>query len=299
MAQYKSRHTGKQIDDLLDAAGGASRYSFFDNGFFSVNQRGAKTFTQNAGTAYAYGTVDRWRARNAAVTVNDDGSLTISKIDSSQITDLSQTIEPSVRSYIVGKTITMSALMQDGTLYTQTFVCPDTTVVVRTDKPVAFVVLVNGSGMHFCYRINADSGVATIRAVKLELGSVSTLANDSPPNYAEELAKCQRYFYRIHANSSGYGNAGTGVVTSATRALTVAALPVEMRANPTLAYRDLNDFRIYTGATFVPSALAFDVPSDQRPVLRWTISGGTVGQGCTALISNTSATGYIDFSADL
>jgi hypothetical protein len=36
----------------------------------------------------------------------------------------------------------------------------------------------------------------TIHAVKLELGSVSTLANDTAPNYTDELLKCQSYFER-------------------------------------------------------------------------------------------------------
>lgn len=42
-----------------------------------------------------------------------------------------------------------------------------------------------------------------IYAVKLELGSVSTLANDGPPNYAEELAKCQRYFRKDYIAFNG------------------------------------------------------------------------------------------------
>ena len=41
----------------------------------------------------------------------------------------------------------------------------------------------------------------TLKAVKLEIGSVSTLANDAPPNYAAELAKCQRYFQRFRTES--------------------------------------------------------------------------------------------------
>ena len=36
----------------------------------------------------------------------------------------------------------------------------------------------------------------TFKAIKLEFGTVSTLGMDTAPNYATELLKCQRYFFR-------------------------------------------------------------------------------------------------------
>ena len=58
----------------------------------------------------------------------------------------------------------------------------------------------------------------TIRAAKLELGYLSTLArkdedgnwilNDAPPNFEEELAKCQRYCQVL----DGFGWIGMGVI---------------------------------------------------------------------------------------
>ena len=42
-----------------------------------------------------------------------------------------------------------------------------------------------------------------IQAIKLELGTISTLANDPPPNPALELAVCQRYQRRITHNGNG------------------------------------------------------------------------------------------------
>ncbi len=47
---------------------------------------------------------------------------------------------------------------------------------------------------------------------KLELGSVSTLANDGPVDYGMELAKCQRYLKRINGgNASVYRAVKVGV----------------------------------------------------------------------------------------
>ena len=78
----------------------------------------------------------------------------------------------------------------------------------------------------------------TIVAAKLELGPFQTLAhkegskwvpNDPQPNYATELAKCQRYFYKTQgaleyrgiAINQWYMNNGT------------IELPVSMRIKPT------------------------------------------------------------------
>ena len=61
----------------------------------------------------------------------------------------------------------------------------------------------NAKTYSFRFYINGNSGVLQIKAAKLELGPVQTLAhkegdtwvlNDPPPNRALELAKCQRYY---------------------------------------------------------------------------------------------------------
>lgn len=53
------------------------------------------------------------------------------------------------------------------------------------------------------------SSGGTIRAAKLETGSVSTISCDAPPDYATELYKCRRYYrtydkaYYVYASGSG------------------------------------------------------------------------------------------------
>lgn len=53
--------------------------------------------------------------------------------------------------------------------------------------------------------IYIGSTATNITKVKLELGSVSTLANDPPADYGEELRKCQRYYYDSSYNNSDLG----------------------------------------------------------------------------------------------
>ena len=67
-----------------------------------------------------------------------------------------------------------------------------------------------------------EAGAVTVLAIKLELGSVQTLArkegdtwvlNDPPPDKALELAKCQRYYERDFVDR-GYGIADTNTGVS-------------------------------------------------------------------------------------
>lgn len=75
-----------------------------------------------------------------------------------------------------------------------------------------------------------------ISAVKLEAGIVSTLALDlmQPSDYAAELRKCQRYFYRIGGEDKNY-SLGTGYVRNTTGIWLPVPLPVAMRARPLIS----------------------------------------------------------------
>ena len=70
-----------------------------------------------------------------------------------------------------------------------------------------------------------------IRAIKLEKGSISTLAMDTIPNYASELLKCQRYFIRTSIVNTGF--LGIAVAQNANYAL--VSIPVmNIRTTPTV-----------------------------------------------------------------
>lgn len=75
-----------------------------------------------------------------------------------------------------------------------------------------------------------------VEGVKLEIGTTQTLFYKdqiiTPPNYAEELAKCQRYQYVIGYNNNvhGYGYSQTNTAGDA-----FIPLPVTMRTSPTIS----------------------------------------------------------------
>ena len=98
--------------------------------------------------------IDRWNLTNGSVTLTSNG-LTLSGTIT-QILELA-----------VGTDVTASVSMYSGTA----------------------TAAYNNSAKTFT--ITSSGG--TIRAAKLEKGTVSTLANDAPPDYGESLALCQRY----------------------------------------------------------------------------------------------------------
>lgn len=128
---------------------------------------------------------DRWKLVSGSVTINSGGIV------------LNGTIAQ-VLEYAVGQTVTATVLTPDGV----TDVTP-----VYDDETKTFTVTAQGK---------------TIRAVKLELGSVQTLAHQDAngawvlneiPDYGEQLLKCQRYlrpagtqFITSQASGNMYGS---------------------------------------------------------------------------------------------
>jgi len=99
----------------------------------------------------------------------------------------------------------------------------------------------------------------TIIAAKLEIGTRQTLTkpdengtdvlNDPPPNKALELAKCQRYFFRIAEYRA------TGYVMSATAVRLFIFTPVVMRITPALESGFIINQLICGGQSYDTSSL--------------------------------------------
>lgn len=197
-----------------------SNPNLLDNPWFTVNQRG---FTSNSNPSVGTHVVDRWAVRynpssgavavaNNIVTLTSNGGLLI----------IGERFEENVG--FSGKTMTASIMLSDGTIYSGTGVFPSKNgtdkVVITTDDFNAYYQYSASSGNYPMLGISCQANKTTsIKVVKLELGSVSTLAMDTAPNYTTELLKCQRYYHKY--------------ATEALRPTNMYDCVPEMRVNPT------------------------------------------------------------------
>ena len=210
---------------------GLTGKNLLDNPRFQINQR-CKTIYN--GETY---TVDRWTSRfsggNGVTTVLETGGIRIYRP-----TDFAyaiQYLDEDVRNLIRGKTVTISMICDNGQASiglsykgSATEYCPSGTGVVSAtlDVPNDYYDTVAVAIR------NVTGNPVDIKAVKLELGSVSTLANDVPPNLAEELLKCQRYFVRLDAIKCPIAPV---LAWSTTKIYPMVVLPTAMRASPSIS----------------------------------------------------------------
>ena len=198
---------------------GGSNPNLLLNPWFTVNQRGRTSFS----TTGMF--VDSWRVTGGSLTytINADGSVTIGRGGTGNFANRID-LPPAA---LVGKTITLSVMLGDGEIghWTTTVPAPTTSSQLILNRAfggrnINFYLMAANSAYGYSLGISSNnpSTDITLRAVKLEIGSVSTLANDAPPDYASELAKCRYYFQRVtvagsnrEAVTMGYSYTGGGV----------------------------------------------------------------------------------------
>ena len=171
--------TNKQL--TKDVSGITNR-NFLDNGWFTINQRGQMNYPSNAYT------VDRWSnnvstAIESNTVVKTSSGVTVNN-GANAVVSFNQKIENPAN--LSGKAVTMSAIINN-TLYSKTATFSDVRIAVTSD--IDFTMS-DTLGL-VSIEIAGANTVTSIRAVKLEVGSVSTLANDVAPDDAFELAKCR------------------------------------------------------------------------------------------------------------
>lgn len=270
--------------------GGGIGRNLLDNGWFTVNQRSATT-----GAINAY-FVDRWfgdassAAYLSSITVNADKTVTITPA-SGQSAGIAQKFEDV--SQITGKTVTASVMYADGTIDQGSAVFGANATFIDNAN---IYVAIKGAGDVIFFRPKTTK---TLKAVKLELGSVSTLANDSAPNPATELMKCMRYFQRI-GSLSGFARVGVGIIwTGSGAAVTFIPLLAPMRTISSVTQSGLyvcapggNQYNVtsigYNGRS--ANGISVDFHSVSH-----SLSAGTPVFIGTAY----NGVGYIDISADL
>lgn len=284
-------------DYKINGVGLASRISgknFIINPDFTINQRGQSSYSGSG----VY-TVDMWRLGTAAgtLTVNSDGSITLNS--SAANFELHQKL-PDLP-LLNGKLVTASVQLSDGTIYSGTCV-----VDTNTDGTPIMVSLgstgfnlelrIIPASSYYVLRLRAPLSGQTvnIKRIKLELGSVSTLANDPPAHEGEQLALCQWYLYRIN-NESTLKRLGSGFCLNSTTAYIYLGLPVEMRITPTVNFSNCKVAT--TSGNYGITGIALAWAKNQAGLIV-TSSSLTTGAPCY-LRMEAADVAHIEFSAEL
>ncbi len=301
MSNYTSKYTGQEIDAGIDhsqssgnphgtnlAQVGGSNPTFIINGDFRnpVNQR-VITNGQTISNGYS---IDQWKAYNLTFVTLDSTGITVRP--SSGVCVFSQIIENGYNKFN-GKVLTFSMLI-DGTMYVGTGTC---NLILGSSCTVVQAAITGGSefidiffdGANLmCRYVSELSTARKLMCSKLELGSVSTLANDPPSDDGEQLAKCQRYFVRfnypqyacisIASSDTGYimyslslatalriGNPTLSITCSPTRssdALTLADVTINTTSAGMVTLGKLYSGAAQSSTIFAASAGHIDLSAD-------------------------------------
>lgn len=271
---YTHKYSGEEIDDAVDkirsgAGEGAVRFdqaqaltpaqqsqaqanigttwpcnpNLLDNWYFRrpVNQMGQTEYT---GNVYY---IDRWRSWDG-----DSASLSVVSGGIKTAGTLYQYFEPAVFEELWGKTVAISLLLADGTLYTDYFALKRAdwyTVPIKAHglDVVQFGINNNNFGNqnnNFLRVQPATIGTLsdTILAAKLELGPTQTLAHregdkwvlNEVPDYGDQLRRCLRCC-RVDDFTDSYTVAAFGVAVSETYWRGFLPSYSDMRTKPTIA----------------------------------------------------------------
>jgi hypothetical protein len=129
--------------------------------------------------------------------------------------------------------------------------------------------------------------------VQLEVGSTATPFERRL--YNQELANCQRYYWKIDDGGT-YPSFGSGVIESSTRALINVNHPVPMRASSTYSYS--GTIYISDSGDRTVSSIVNTYWSPSSSGIRFAITGATQGRGAWIYLEATG-TNYFEMSSEL
>lgn len=255
---YILDNTGKQVDDAVDYGLFNSNPNLLDNayfvgggsqlgdGIFPINQRGQTSY--NGGITV----FDRWTVDGGDFTATlESGGVRVTS--TTPYAGLSQ-ILPAYKLQN-GETYTYSIVV-DGVLHTVTFVANSdgnwANIYYGEDWYVPYQ-FINGKWTFKIINTLTSNGMNhLISKAKIEKGTVSTLANDVPPDFGEELRKCQRYLWI--KTFSGNTQLGSGVALTADQAVVSVITPVPMRTVQNITFT-ANVLLIGNGQVLIASAV--------------------------------------------
>lgn len=262
------------LSDALDTKAAKTQISnpnILHNPWFTVNQRGVTSVTASNGFI-----ADRWKIYTTSatfeVTRNSNGYIVIDNSSGDGITTIFQKRTSTYLNSLHDKKVTASVMFSDGSIKSGsiTFDSTQSKTYYSDDGYELNYNPTSGSILGFVVKAGKT---ATIKALKLEVGEISTLAMDPRPEYAIELAKCRRYFYKtLQFDDNGANISPNQCLAVLTTRLQGIKFPAEMRANPTITINKVNELGSSTAITGVTSQW-----TSKEGISYFTIAGATVG----------------------
>ena len=306
----------KTPQEALVNLGAASNPNLLDNWYFvgGVSQQGGGQFpiNQRGQTSYTgavYG-IDRWKGLYGSELValeNDCLSLTFSGNQG-----ISQILDSDVLQALEGQAITQTILwyLSSGNYANAGLVVNETSMLTPGIQSVGSQWMITSNTVQMpdsiqsaSFTISGDGNIK-VKAVKLELGDHQTLAYQDEdgnwqlfetPDYAEELAKCQRYYTRKVANGA-YSPFFDG--SSSSTAVFFRVFGVNMRVTPTISVNGAFALR-GAGMTTALNDVTCGIVGKDEPTLSISNLSGITANQIYQLLSNNDTDAYIEFSADL
>lgn len=258
-----------------------------------VNQRGQSSYIN-----YMY-SVDRWMITGGRLEIIPTG------IRLKGGSTLDQSIDRKEIELLAGKTLTLSLQKTDGTIISGTVTLPKVIDPTNLKTYTAYATsdislqMFTASNDRECILLRVfTSKDVDIARVKVELGSVSTLVNDPPANFGEQLALCQRYYQR-RQTTGAYDIFAIGEYINNGDFAAIINFGIEMRRSPTTTYN--GNIIVLTWAGVSGKVKSLDV---------WSFTGKTVAIVVNAesdtpvgssgtLRAWEDAEAYIDFDAEI
>lgn len=292
------------LDNWYFVGGGSQQ----GGGQFPINQRGE---TSRSGSG---GFIDRWKlSGEGTATLGSDGitlTATTGNLEFIQFLGI-----PNDR--LLGETVCLSGLV-DGDLLSMSTSAPEEkpsawTNIINIIKPFGFVRFNydNTADRFFCSAIVSAGNSVLLQASKLELGSTQTLAYQDEesnwklfetPDYAGELARCQRYLLVLPGFNTLFSNIGVGSFFSETEAEITIPTPTTMRIMPTCAAT--GNWLLRGGGQLInveAGASNFFVQQMSSNAVSMIINGlsGCPANQATQLLRSNNSTAKITLSAEL
>ena len=287
---------GRPNKNLLGNAyfkGGGSQQG---GGQFPINQRGKTSWSQ--GSAFDRWLISKSSSSDAIVTLSEGGVSASAQCWFFERLDGKD---------LVGKQLTLSALLDSNELIfgTVTFNKQNSVAVNNGEFSLYMENRPNTTFTVFVISWIKGSGKKVV-AAKLELGDQQTLAYQDEdgnwqlfetPDYAEELAKCQRYLFNPLMGGLEWSQIMYGYAYSDTAISCTLTLPVNMRTLPAIIQS--GDFRC-VGAGIVLEATGFNVVDCSGNTIRIDVcvSGAKADEVYVFMRDNDSASKLL-LSAEL